>query len=790
MTGFECYCEPTSPRSAQPEDRLLGQEEREMAIPKDVEALLGTLRDLGVDAALVAKAGEILGRKADDIGEWNELAVALRQREQYHAALVTFDAALRRFPRSHLLWSNRGYVLLVWGHYQQALKSFAKALAIKPDYVHALACKAAAYERLQQFEQAAATYREVLRLEPSHARAWNSLGVCLRELGNEAEAIQCYEKAIEADPEFTDPLFNLAGLYSSRREYDRALPYVSRLLELAPGDRSAQRLRDEILAQPATPRSIGVDRKPDERIDPLSANLRGAGWRNNLYRPDGSRRPDTEVVAEQGKIGLRLALLDAAVHDRVQPGKFPVHYPPRLFLSYKWGSDKANQWVARLAEKLARRGWDVVFDGYRDETVDRSVEKFVSRIGTCRVFLAIATPEYIAHAINPSQQPSWVFDEYQAALMDETAIYRIALAPDGRVAAPESRDTALFRLSETADRILPDFPPIIFEDGKPRVAVPAVVMQTNRRPRFDEILAMPDEDGLDELLDRHLTYDGPRLGDSERSEIVEVLSELDRGGHDADDTVIRLQALLAQYPFVFAMWRMLYLELSGAGRLAEAAEVLERAAASVHPRDGGLMLQRERVEVLHRLARPADAMRAASEILKTRPRDWAAHFYVGNRLDDCNELWGARNHLLIACDDVLASAEAFNTLGVIYMGLGFLLRASQCFDTALKRDPSLERAKTNLERTLAAQPPHHFANALKVAGPGTGCTVCSAMYPMSTELPVLCRSCGGRRPILGNCPYCGHDGLVACTGRSADPAAVGCPTCRTGSLATKADFAI
>ena len=106
-------------------------------------------------------------------------------------------------------------------------------------------------------------------------------------------------------------------------------------------------------------------------------------------------------------------------------------------------------------------------------------------------------------------------------------------------------------------------------------------MQLNRRPRFDEISAIPADDKLDELLDRYLAYDDPRLGESERSQIVEVLAELDRGGQDADTAVDRLRVLLAQYPFVFAMWRMLYpdhRDLRHAGR--DTSPVRTRAARS------------------------------------------------------------------------------------------------------------------------------------------------------------------------------------------------------------------
>jgi hypothetical protein len=40
-----------------------------MTIPEDVERLLATLLQLGVDEAIVAKARAILGHKAEDFGE-------------------------------------------------------------------------------------------------------------------------------------------------------------------------------------------------------------------------------------------------------------------------------------------------------------------------------------------------------------------------------------------------------------------------------------------------------------------------------------------------------------------------------------------------------------------------------------------------------------------------------------------------------------------------------------------------------------------------------------------------
>lgn len=69
-----------------------------MDTPHDVQDLMQSLRQLDVFPGLVAKAEEILSAKVSDIGEWIELAVALRERRDFHAALKTYDTAMRRFP--------------------------------------------------------------------------------------------------------------------------------------------------------------------------------------------------------------------------------------------------------------------------------------------------------------------------------------------------------------------------------------------------------------------------------------------------------------------------------------------------------------------------------------------------------------------------------------------------------------------------------------------------------------------------------------------------------------------
>jgi tetratricopeptide (TPR) repeat protein len=165
---------------------------------------------------------------------------------------------MQRFPESHMLWCNRGVVLLYCERYDEALEHFAEALRIKPNYIFALANMASTYECTHEFGKAAEAFQRLVELEPESAKAWNSLGLCLRELGDVERAKCSYETAVAVDPNYKDPLFNLAALLSSQRKYAQALPYVTKLLAIDPDDQGAVDLHSEILREPKEPRIIRV----------------------------------------------------------------------------------------------------------------------------------------------------------------------------------------------------------------------------------------------------------------------------------------------------------------------------------------------------------------------------------------------------------------------------------------------------------------------------------------------------------------------------------------------------
>lgn len=61
-------------------------------------------------------------------------------------------------------------------------------------------------------EDAVHFLRETVFAVPSHANAWNDLGVLMEALGNHHEARRCYETALRANPRLLEAQSNLSLL--------------------------------------------------------------------------------------------------------------------------------------------------------------------------------------------------------------------------------------------------------------------------------------------------------------------------------------------------------------------------------------------------------------------------------------------------------------------------------------------------------------------------------------------------------------------------------------------------
>ncbi len=105
-----------------------------------------------------------------------------------------------------------GVVLQDLGRPEPAVKSFDKALQIKPDYTDAYYNRGIALQKLGQLEAAMKSFDKAIRLEPDFADAHYNRGNALEDLGELEQAVKSFENVIQIKPEFAMAHYSLSML--------------------------------------------------------------------------------------------------------------------------------------------------------------------------------------------------------------------------------------------------------------------------------------------------------------------------------------------------------------------------------------------------------------------------------------------------------------------------------------------------------------------------------------------------------------------------------------------------
>ena len=85
----------------------------------------------------------------------------------------------------------------------KAIEHFGRAIDIDPGFAEAYNQRAIAYYLLEQYELSIADCRKTVKLMPCHFGAWAGMGHGFAHLHRPADAIRCYNKALEINPHLT-----------------------------------------------------------------------------------------------------------------------------------------------------------------------------------------------------------------------------------------------------------------------------------------------------------------------------------------------------------------------------------------------------------------------------------------------------------------------------------------------------------------------------------------------------------------------------------------------------------
>jgi tetratricopeptide (TPR) repeat protein len=174
-----------------------------------------------------AKAAEelekVVQQEPGRIAAWQDLGACYRELKEYDKAAGAFMSAQKLDPQRLDILSNLGH--------SQIMASEAATKADPNDTA--------------QMDAAIKTYESMLALDATNYDANVHLGFLYQKAGKLDKAAGYYEKALEGNPEDTQTLGSLAGIYADQKRNDDAIAAYNRAIAASTGD-TRSRFRSQL----------------------------------------------------------------------------------------------------------------------------------------------------------------------------------------------------------------------------------------------------------------------------------------------------------------------------------------------------------------------------------------------------------------------------------------------------------------------------------------------------------------------------------------------------------------
>ncbi len=165
------------------------------------------------------------------------------QRKEYAKALESYQELIRQNIKVPVVNFNAGLALLEMGQSKEAVPYLEEAVAKQPGVATWHLTLARAYHKSRQLQKALKYYRASLGINPDQPVAHNEMGMLFWDLKSFYFADAAFQKAYQLDQQYVGALNNLTTSSMMFKQYDQAIAYLNRLLEINPEDDNAYQLR-------------------------------------------------------------------------------------------------------------------------------------------------------------------------------------------------------------------------------------------------------------------------------------------------------------------------------------------------------------------------------------------------------------------------------------------------------------------------------------------------------------------------------------------------------------------
>lgn len=149
------------------------------------------------------------------------------------ASFKYLNMALRLDPTNAEAFYYRGYNYREVEMPDKAIENFQRAIDLKPDYFDAFLQMGLLHAEKGD-KKAEGYYSSALRLQPNSLKALYARGMYYQENDSNQKAIDDFEKILTFDPDFLTTQYNIGYNYYLLKEYQKAIPYLTKAIQLHP----------------------------------------------------------------------------------------------------------------------------------------------------------------------------------------------------------------------------------------------------------------------------------------------------------------------------------------------------------------------------------------------------------------------------------------------------------------------------------------------------------------------------------------------------------------------------
>jgi predicted O-linked N-acetylglucosamine transferase (SPINDLY family) len=225
---------------------------------------------------------------------------ALRAAGRSAEAVASYRRAIALKPDHGMAHNNLARLLIEQRQLRAGLRAAHRAVELIPDFVGAHANCAGALLGLERFAEAEAALCRALELAPDRAGLHLDLGCALQAQRRLDEAAAAYRRAIEFEPDFGEAHNNLGNVLKDLGQLGEAVAAYERALKIAPNSAVIHN-------------NLGTALRDQKRVDDATASFRQV----LALTPDhaGALYNLGELLSERGEFGEAVGLLGRAAQQ-------------------------------------------------------------------------------------------------------------------------------------------------------------------------------------------------------------------------------------------------------------------------------------------------------------------------------------------------------------------------------------------------------------------------------------------------------------------------------------------